>query len=133
MNTQTNTMIKNDLIFPRMGQSNPSEKILWSIALPGFAQFLNGKLFKLTTIQLTNYQWRMFYPCIYLFALWDAYRDAGGGSGSFSYLPFVFSAFLGTIGVIYSSTFKLFGILWGPIFLPILFLIIEKLAVKYFS
>ncbi len=136
-----------------MSQSNPSEKILWSIALPGFAQFLNGKLFKgtvfifleflinvqanlnaaiipsfhgdmITAIELTNYQWLMFYPCIYLFAIWDAYRDAGGGSDSLSYLPFVFSAFIGTIGVIYSSTFELFGYLWGPIFLPILFLII---------
>ncbi|WP_249872473.1 hypothetical protein [Oceanobacillus saliphilus] len=136
-----------------MGRSNPSEKILWSIALPGFGQFLNGKLVKgivlifleflinvqanlnaviipsfhgdiQTAIHLTNYQWLMFYPCIYMFAIWDAYRDAGGGSGSFSYLPFVISAFFGTIGVIYSSSFKLFGFLWGPIFLPILLLIV---------
>ena len=136
-----------------MGHLNPSEKILWSIALPGFAQFLNGKLIKgivivfleflinvqanlnaaiipsfhgdiLNAIELVNYQWLMFYPCIYMFAMWDAYRDAGGGRGSFSYLPFVFSAFFGTIGVIYSSSFELFGFLWGPIFLPILFLFI---------
>ncbi|WP_078556045.1 hypothetical protein [Bacillus alkalicellulosilyticus] len=136
-----------------MVNANPGEKILWSIALPGFAQFLNGKLIKgivfiflefLVNVQsnlntiiipsfhgqieqaiaLTNYQWLMFYPCLYLFAIWDAYRDAGGGSGPYAFLPFVFSAFLGTIGVVYSSTLPIFGVLWGPIFLPILFLII---------
>jgi hypothetical protein len=26
--------------------ANPKEKLLWSIALPGFGQFLNGKLIK---------------------------------------------------------------------------------------
>jgi len=59
----------------------------------------------------------MFYPCVYLFAIWDAYRDAGGRK-PYAFLPFVFSAYFGTIGVVYSS------LLLGPVWLPIIFLIL---------
>jgi hypothetical protein len=84
------------------------EKLMWSIALPGFGQYLNGKYFKGTVflileflinvqanfnqvillsfhgeirdaIKLADYQWLMFYPCLYLFSMWDAVKDAGGG------------------------------------------------------
>lgn len=83
------------------------EAILWSIALPGFAQLLNRKFLKgivlifleilvnvnshfnmailysfqgniREAIEATNYQWLMFYPCLYMFAMWDAYKDAKG-------------------------------------------------------
>lgn len=130
------------------------ESILWSIALPGFSQMLNGRLFKgtvfiilevlinvqanlnlviipsfhwdmETAIQLTNYQWLMFYPCLYVFAMWDAYRDVSDNSvSSYLFIPFVSAAICSTVGVIYSSTFRLFGYLIGPIFLPIAFLLI---------
>jgi hypothetical protein len=72
------------------------EKLLWSIALPGFGQLLNGKFLKgmllislefliniqanfneviilnflgrtEEAIQQTNYGWLMFYPCLYFF------------------------------------------------------------------
>lgn len=134
-----------------MSRSNRLEKLLWGIALPGFPQMLNGKTVKglvfillefLINIQsnlnqvivesfygkiqkaisMTDYGWLMFYPCVYLFAIWDGYRDAGGGEKPFSYLPFVFSAYFGTIGVIYSRTLRIMGVLMGPIWLPILFL-----------
>ncbi|UCZ53936.1 hypothetical protein LGQ02_03895 [Bacillus shivajii] len=127
------------------------EVLLWSIALPGFGQFLNGKYLKaivfillefLINVQArlnyviipsfhgqiteaiahTDYQWIMFYPCLYIFAIWDAYKDAGGGTEPFAFMPFVFSAFIGTIGVVYSSTFHINGIYFGPIWLPIIFL-----------
>ncbi|MDC3412933.1 hypothetical protein [Terrihalobacillus insolitus] len=127
------------------------EKLFWSIAFPGFGQLLNGKYIKgilfisleflinvqanfneiillsfqgdiQTAIVKTNYQWLMFYPCLYFFAIWDAYRDSGGGQSPYSFLPFVFSAYFVTIGVMYSSNLSLFGILWGPVWLPILFL-----------
>jgi hypothetical protein len=136
-----------------MAKSKEVEKILWSIAFPGFAQLLNGKIIKGllfigleflvniqsnmnsaivasfhgdidTAIKITDYQWLLFHPCLYLFAIFDAYRDAGGGREPYSFLPFVFSAFFGTIGVIYSPTLKIFGVLFGPIWLSILFLII---------
>lgn len=124
------------------------ESILWSIALPGLSQILNGHLFKgilflameflinvksymnraivlsfqgntQAAICQTDYQWLMFYPCVYMFAIWDGYKHAGGANPPFVFLPFAFSAFLGTIGVVYSSNFTIGGILPGPIFLPI--------------
>ena len=128
------------------------EAILWSIALPGFAQLLNGKIIKgiififlellvnvnshfnivilysfqgkiREAIEATNYQWLMFYPCLYMFAMWDAYKDAEGETPPYSYLPFVFGAYFVTIGLMYSSSLKLGQILLGPVWLPILFLI----------
>lgn len=125
------------------------EKLLWSIALPGFGQILNGKLIKgiilvflevLVNVQANfneviissfhgeiekaigqaDYQWLMFYPCLYFFAMWDAFKDAGGGKEKYSFVPFAFSAYFVTVGCIYSSSLKLFGVLLGPVWLPIL-------------
>lgn len=126
---------------------------MWSIALPGFGQFLNGKFMKgivlifleflinvkanINTVIVhsfhgeiakanmeADYQWIMFYPCVYMFAIWDAYKDAGGGDAPFSFLPFVFAAYTGTIGVIYSAKLPLFGVVLGPVWLPIIFFIL---------
>lgn len=128
---------------------NKIEALFWSIALPGFAQLLSGRLLKgflfiglefLVNVQsnfneiirlsfhgeieraadVANYQWLMFYPCLYFFAMWDAYRDAEGGKGKYSFLPFVFSAYFVTVGCIYSSDFRLFGVLLGPVWFPML-------------
>lgn len=136
-----------------MEQSKAIERLLWSIAFPGFAQFLNGHIFKgtvfiileflinvnsklnsaivasfhgemLSAVHTVNNQWLLFYPCVYTFAMWDGYKNAGGGGQPFSFLPFVFAAYLGTIGVIYAPIFTIGGMLIGPIFLPILFLIL---------
>ena len=132
-------------------KSRKLEAVLWSIALPGFGQLLNQKYvkgfllvglefiinvlgnfnqiiiysfqFKIEeAIEATNYLWLMFYPCLYFFAIWDAYRDAGGGKKPFAYLPLVFSAYFVTIGLIFSARIKIFGYLIGPMWLPILFL-----------
>jgi hypothetical protein len=129
---------------------NAFEKLMWSIALPGFGQYLNGKYFKGTVflileflinvqgnfnqviilsfhgeigdaIKHTDYQWLMFYPCLYFFAMWDAVKDAGGGKDSCSFLPYVFTAFFVTIGLIFSSNLTIFGVLFGPVWLPMLF------------
>lgn len=125
------------------------EKLLWSIALPGFGQILNGKYIKGLAfilleiiiniqsnlnevillsfngeidraIQSTDYQWLMFYPCLYFFAMWDAFKDGGGGKKPYSFLPFVISAYLLTLGVIYSARITIFDYLLGPVLLPIL-------------
>ena len=132
-----------------MKNENKCESLFWSIALPGFSQILNGKFLKgllfigleflinvqsnyndiillsfngniKEAIQTTDYGWLMFYPCLYFFAMWDAYKDAGGGQQPYSFLPFAFTAFWVTIGVIYSSSFTLFGELPGPVWLPML-------------
>ena len=123
-----------------MGKSDRKiEVLLWSIAFPGFGQILNGKLFKgllligleflinsqsrlneviissfhgniTTAIAQTGYQWLMFYPCVYMFAIWDAYRDAGGGTSPYAVVPVVLGAYFGTIGVIFSS--NMLGAVW---------------------
>ena len=130
-----------------------SEILFWSIGLPGFGQIVNRKYVKglfiillevvvnvqanfnyaifasftgdiQTAIDQTNYQWLMFYPCLYFFSMWDAYKDAKGeGISPFLYLPFVISAYFVTVGLMYSQTMTVFGVLWGPVFLPILFVI----------
>jgi hypothetical protein len=149
---------------------NAFEKLLWSIALPGFGQILNRKYIKgivfifleflvnlqsnfnqaiissfhgniETSIDLIDYRWLMFYPCLYFFSMWDAVKDAIGieENSPFLFLPFVFSAYFVTVGLIYSAKIKLFGMLLGPIFLPMLFVIpgilvglaLQKLLTKF--
>ncbi|WP_423798306.1 hypothetical protein [Neobacillus sp. SAB-20_R2A] len=128
---------------------NPKEKLLWSIALPGFGQLLNGKYLKgiifisleflingqshfnelillsfigeiERAIDKTEYQWLMFYPCVYFFAMWDSFKDAGGGKEPYSFLPFVLCAFFVTVGLIYSAKVKLFGFSLGTVWFPML-------------
>lgn len=53
----------------------------------------------------------------------------------FLFLPFVSAAFFITIGLIYSTDIKISGVLLGPVFLPMLFVIpgvIIGLIVKKF-
>lgn len=129
------------------------QKLLWSIAIPGFGQFLNGKILKglvlifleflinvnsnlneviilsfnmkiQEAILATNYEWLMFYPCVYMFAMWDAFREAEGPNPPYYYLPFVCGAYFGTIGIIYSRTLIIKGIIFGPVYLGILVFII---------
>jgi hypothetical protein len=95
------------------------DKLFWSIALPGFGQLLNGKYIKgivlialeflinvqanfneviilsfqgniQAAIQKADYGWLMFYPCLYFFAMWDAYRDTGGANHLFLFFRLFF-------------------------------------------
>jgi len=126
-----------------MNMNSALEAALWSIAIPGFGQIINKKYFKglilivlevlinvqsglntviiysfqgrtLEAMNLADYQWLMFYPCIYLFAIWDAYRDGGGDKVPLLYLPFAISAYSGTIGVVFSDTLMINNIFLGP-------------------
>lgn len=123
------------------------EKALWSIAIPGFGQLLNRQYVKGVmliileflinlnarinilivysflgqtelAVQQANYQWLMFYPCVYLFAIWDAYSDGSKQKSPLLYLPYALAAYIGTVGVIYSKVLRINGWLVGPIFLP---------------
>lgn len=125
------------------------EKVLWSIAIPGFGQFLNKKYIKgivlillefiinvkanINTlivlsfygqtelaVQQADYQWLMFYPCVYIYSIWDAYRDSRENVPPMLSIPFAMAAYIETIGVIYSKTFRINGVLLGPIFLPMI-------------
>jgi hypothetical protein len=145
------------------------EKLLWSVAIPGFGQLLNKKYVKgiilialeflinvnanintiivssflgLTelAVQQANYQWLMFYPCVYIFSLWDAFKDGEDEVAPLLYIPFAVAAYIETVGVIYSKSFRVFGILLGPIFLPMICIfiglgigfIIRYLILNYF-
>lgn len=132
-----------------MDVEKPIERLLWSIAFPGFGQLLNGRFLKglvflvlefIVNVQAhfndiiiysfngeidkaishANYQWLLFYPCLYFYSMWDAFKDAGGGKGKFSFLPIVFTAYSVTVGCIYSTNFRVFGVLLGPVWLPII-------------
>lgn len=135
-----------------MKQLTKLEAILWSIALPGFSQLLTGQYIKgilfvllefLINVkghfnqaimysfqgeiekahQIIDYQWLMFYPCLYMFAMWDSYRFAMPPNEKLSFLPFVFSAYFVTIGLMYSPKLHIFHLYLGPVFLPIAFLV----------
>lgn len=125
------------------------ERLLWSIAFPGFGQlinkqFLKGILFIFLEI-LVNYfghfnriiaysfqghyeraiveanlNWLMFYPCLYFFSMWDAYRNAGEPVSRFTYLPFVLCAYFVTVGLMLSSEKGGIGSSIGPVFFPML-------------
>jgi hypothetical protein len=139
------------------------EAVLWNIAFPGFSQLLSGQYIKgilfvfleflinsksqfnlaimysfigemERAYSVLNYQWIMFYPCVYMFAIWDAYRFAMPEDEKLSFLPFVFSAYFVTVGIMYSTKMTIFKMNIGPIFLPILFLLpglISGFLMKY--
>jgi hypothetical protein len=119
------------------------------MALPGFGQLLNGQFLKgllflilefilnsrarlndiiilsfngeaRNAVELTDYHWLMFYPCVYMFAMYDAYRDGGGDRHPLGSLPFVLAAFLATVGLIYSKTWRVGTVLLGPVWAPMI-------------
>ncbi|OGO77926.1 MAG: hypothetical protein A2Y23_04210 [Clostridiales bacterium GWB2_37_7] len=125
------------------------DSVLWSIAIPGFGQLLNKKYIKgivlillefiinvkanINTlivlsfygqtelaVEQADYRWLMFYPCVYIYSIWDAYRDSRENVPPLLSIPFAISAYVETIGVIYSKTFRINGVLLGPIFLPMI-------------
>ena len=127
------------------------EAVLWSIAFPGFGQLLNGHLLKgfifillefiinemssfnkaimysflgkiAEAASVVDYQWLMFYPCLYMYAMYDSYKYAEGDNPRLAFVPFAFEALFVTIGLIYSPNI-FFGISFGPIWLPMLSLI----------
>lgn len=151
----------------------PVEMIFWSVALPGFGQLLNHQFLKAAllilleflinvlgninlaivhsfqgridlAIQVVDYRWIMFYPCLYVFAIWDAYitakRMAKLPDQPFESIPFAFAAYIITIGVIFSNK-PILGVTFGPIFTPIMSLfvgfflggILRKILLKKFT
>ncbi|MCL6572412.1 MAG: hypothetical protein K6T88_12125 [Bacillus sp. (in: Bacteria)] len=135
-----------------MKKMSKLESVLWNIAFPGFSQLLMGKYIKgilfvvleiLVNVMgrfnqaimfsflgeikkaelVTNYQWLMFYPCVYMFSLWDGYRLAMPVDEKYSFLPFVFGAYFVTVGLMVSPKVTIFHVHLGPVFLPMLFLI----------
>jgi TM2 domain-containing membrane protein YozV len=116
--------------------TNPLVAAFWSIAIPGFGQLYNRKYVKAIifiimefainansnlnmaiyytwlfdiphTQEVVDYKWLLFYPCVYVFAIYDAYHDCcvlnGKAIPPMLPLPFFLTSFLGTIGIILSS------------------------------
>ena len=135
-----------------MKKMSKLEAVLWNIAFPGFSQLLMGQyikgiLFVALEVMINvcshfnmgimysflgeidqseaviNYQWLMFYPCVYMFSMWDGYRTAMPENEKNSFLPFVFAAYFVTVGLMVSPKVTILQIHPGPIFLPMLFLI----------
>ncbi|MFP7295903.1 hypothetical protein [Neobacillus niacini] len=135
-----------------MKKMSKLEAVLWSIAFPGFSQLLSGQYIKgilfvilefiinvnshfnsaimysflgeiKSAESVVNYQWLMFYPCVYMFSMWDGYRYAMPSDEKHSYLPFVFSAYFVTVGLMISPKVTIFNVHPGPVFLPMLFVI----------
>jgi len=145
-----------------MKRDRTIEVILWSIALPGFGQLLNkqvikGIIFILLEVVInmyshfnsaimlsflgdikgatavTNYQWLMFYPCVYFYSMWDAYKFAHPDLNTkpYFFMPFVFAAYFVTVGLMYSDKIPVYGYILGPVWLPIIF-VIPGLATGFF-
>jgi hypothetical protein len=135
-----------------MKKMSKLEAVLWNIAFPGFSQLLMGQyikgiLFVALEVMINafshfnlgimysflgeidqadaviNYQWLMFYPCVYMFSMWDGYRSAMPANEKYSFLPFVFGAYFVTVGLMVSPKVTILQIHPGPVFLPMLFLI----------
>ncbi|GER68150.1 hypothetical protein BpJC7_25180 [Weizmannia acidilactici] len=73
--------------------------------------------------ETVDYGWLMFYPCLYFFAMWDAYKTSWSNPPKHSYLPFAFAAYFVTLGLMVSPA----AVFWhkpvGPVFFPMMFAI----------
>lgn len=137
---------------------SPLAAAMWSVAIPGFGQLYNRKfakglvliileflinvnshlnmaifyswLFDIPRAQeVIDYQWLLFYPCVYVFAIFDAYHDCcilvGRNYPPLLLLPFFATCFLGTVGIVLSSGAVHFLLLErvGPIFFGVILLL----------
>jgi len=54
-------------------------------------------------LEVTNFQYLLFYPGFYVFTVWDAwYHAKSGGDKTKSAIPFIFAGFLGEFGAIFA-------------------------------
>lgn len=138
---------------------SPLTAALWSVAIPGFGQLYNRKLakglvfivleflinvnshlnsaifyswtFDISRAQsILNYDWLLFYPCMYVFAIFDAYHDGCRAIGH-TYpkllpVPFFATCFIGTIGLSLSSGAVHVVVLeqLGPVFMGAILLLL---------
>lgn len=144
----------------------------WSIAIPGLGQLYNKQylkgsiflflelvinnyanlnwaiyyswLFDINSAQkILNYHWALFYPCLYVYSIYDAYYDCCAQNkkpmSKWMAIPYILTYVFGTISVIVGSGILPLGGIekLGPIFLPVLVLIIflgiGSSAVYYFD
>lgn len=139
--------------------NRPLLAAFWSVAIPGFGQLYNGKtikgilfillefiinvqshlnsaiyyswLFDIEQAQhVLDYEWLLFYPCFYVFSIYDAYHDCciltNRPIPRLLGLPFIATAMVGTVGVIISSgPLAIAGLQHlGPIFTGVIVLVL---------
>jgi hypothetical protein len=133
------------------------EAVAWNLFFPGLAQItvtkrlgkgvfffllillinINARINEIVILSLkgetqravgvTDYQWLLFYSCLYFFALWEGYRECGGINEQYAFIPFVFSGYMTTIGIVFSPSIHLSGFLLGPLWLPVIVAVISFL------
>lgn len=140
-------------------RSRPVLAALWSAAIPGFGQLYNRQIGKAVIFilmefwinnyshlnmaimyswmfqiekaqQAVDYQWLLFYPCFYIYAIYDAYHTscarADKPEPKWMAVPFVATWLIGTVSVIIGSGQRsFFGIeKLGPVFLGVIVIIV---------
>jgi len=153
---------------------SPLMSALWSVAIPGFGQLYIGDYlvgFLLVAMELiinikaslnlailysfrgeyqnaidvADFQWILFYPCLYAYSIWHAYNEAmeinrglnqvkeGRVSTNTKYNGFFIGVAIGgTLGVIYSYEISpIFCGILGGITGGLLGSVIEKLILNY--
>lgn len=141
---------------------SPLSAALWSAAIPGFGQFCNRSYIKALTLIVMeffinlyshlneaiyyswlfdipqaqasiNFEWLLFYPCMYVFAIFDAYHECSlrleKPHSPYLYIPFVGTCFVGTVVVIWSSgELPMWGLeKLGPVFSGVIVILIGLL------
>ncbi|MFD2045469.1 hypothetical protein ACFSTA_17435 [Ornithinibacillus salinisoli] len=110
---------------------------LFSLLMPGFGQIYNGYFMKgvffvivehldnilgkinqaihldfngyhQAALDITVYDFMLFYPGFYAYAVWDAwYYAKEGANKATTAIPFIFAGFLGEIGAIFAPKFTI--------------------------
>ncbi|RXT15326.1 hypothetical protein [Ammoniphilus sp. CFH 90114] len=135
--------------------------LLWSLTFPGFGQIYNRQVIKGFTLigleflinlqgginrailysfhgqfapasQSVDWNWLLFYPCIYIFAAGEAFHQATLQDHKEypkkALVPFILAAMGGTIGAIYGYQFG-----FGPIFNGLIGMAIGALIGQFLS
>lgn len=132
---------------------NELEKLLWSIAFPGFGQLLNQQYTKgavfialemivnmksnfnlaiilsfqgntNASLEQIQFKWLVFYPFLYFAAIWDAVKKANEKDYSpFMVLPYVFAAAFVLLGFVCSFKIAVLHPFLDPILFPIFMVI----------
>lgn len=67
------------------------------------AIFLDFNGFHQQALEITNFQFLLFYPGFYVFTVWDAWYTAKPGANKVkTTLPFIIAGFIGEFGTIYA-------------------------------
>lgn len=129
-----------NLFFPGLGQWILGEQlkgmllfllqmfIFWrSDAYEALIQSMEGDI--QSAISHVRYSWYLFHPSFYFFSLWEVYKKEI--TKPYAYIPFVTAVYTMTTGMFLSGKDRIFGLLLGPVWLPLLCLV-PGVSIGYF-